>query len=95
MFWFYPIISIAAASLIGGVVVLAVHHYITHKDIKERLNALHIDNAFKYKILKAKEKSVRVGIFDCEDEQIDEVEFTSDAGISSAIAKAGNEMYRL
>ena len=95
MFWFYPLIVIATAVFAGGIVAVVIYHCITHKDIKNKINELNIEGAIKYRVKQAKKHSVNVGIFNEEDEQLDEVEFTSEEGVSKSVANAGNKTYLL
>ena len=95
MFWFYPLIGIATAVFAGGVAAVVIYQRITHKEIKKTIKELAIIGALKYRIKKAKEHSVNVGIFNEDDELLDEVELTSEEGISESIANAGNKTYLL
>lgn len=96
MFWFAPFIGIASALFVGGVVAaIVINHVITHRDIKRSIKELEVDDAFKYKILKAKEHAVNVGIFDVYDNYLGETELTSDYGMSNSVKYSGDKEYML
>lgn len=88
MFWFVPFIlgglgTVAAAAIIG----VFICGLITPENIRETVEreALGVTNAFKYKILEAKGRAVRAGIFNESSELLNVVELESDTGVSTEI----------
>lgn len=87
MFWFLPLIGIASAAAIG-IIAITIYHIISHRDVREEVEEIDVDDAFKYKILEAKKHSVHVGIFDKRDNLLQEVELTSDEGVSQNVQRS-------
>jgi VCBS repeat-containing protein len=53
----------------------------------------HVDDAFKYKIQQAKKNAVDVGIFNSNNELIDNFEIQSDDGVSEEVRASVNQVY--
>lgn len=84
-------LTAAAAALIGGGVALIttaiIGEFFIKKEVKKKC-----PEAFKVLILEKKKKAVKCGIFDCDDDYLDEMEFESEKGVSSKIY-VGQEIY--
>lgn len=95
MFWFSPIISAAAAVVAASGVVVYIKHPVTLNDIKSKLMEVVFKLFMKYKfkkdlkckIMKAKEHSIPVGIFD-NNELLETVEISSPKGLSEDVLNA-------
>lgn len=94
MFWFLPIIGLAAAATIG-IIAITVYHIITHRDVRENVEEIAVDDAFKYRILEAKKHSVKVGIFDKNNNMLQQAEITSDEGVSNTVRRSIDKEYYL
>lgn len=101
-FWFTPIISAAAAVVADSGIVVYLKHPITLNDIKIKILEVvfklfakyKFENDLKFKILKAKEHSVNVGIFN-NVEQLESVEISSPQGICEEALNAGGKEFAI
>ena len=77
----------AAGYAIGYGAGLIIEGIISFLSIEDKVEnrALELDDAFKWKITKAKQNSVNVGIFDYNTNELDTLEFTSEDGVSSDV----------
>lgn len=91
MFWFSPLFAIAATVIAIG--IIAVYHVITHQDVRDAVESIAVDDAFKYKIQQAKKNAVDVGIFNSNNDLIDNFEIQSDDGVSEEVRASVNQVY--
>ncbi len=92
MFLIDDILMIAGCALVGGAIggtvggiVGYVIGSIIDDDSIKKVAANKYDDAFKLLIKQKKAKAVKVGIFDDEDDLIEDVEIKSEKGVSSSI----------
>ncbi len=89
-------VALAALTLgpIAGLAVAAVYYIkgiIDKRTVAEEVGQ-RVDNSFRAQILECKRNSVKVGIFDEEDNHIQNISLQSEAGISSEL-EPGTEIY--
>ncbi len=88
MWW--PVFGLLGG-ILGVVLILAVAFMLTEDSLAEVVKKEEPD-AFKAIIKKKKKKSVKVGIFDKEDEHLNDMEITTTKGVSRSLHK-GQEIY--
>lgn len=76
----------ALGALVGIAVVIVIHRYLTASVIREKV-AEEYPNAFTAKIKKKKKDAIDVGIFDKQNNELDEVSFKSSKGIDKSLRK--------
>lgn len=92
MFWFAPnieklVIGGVAGILAGIIISVIIDRLITPAAVREtvRQKTKGMPRAFKYKIMEAKDRAVRVGIFDSNTELLKKIEIKSDKGVAPGI----------
>ena len=79
-------LGLLAGGLLGATIFLAVDFFLSEDKLVEEVEKQYPD-AFKLLIKEKKKNAVNVGIFDEEDEHLDDVEITSTKGVSKSLRK--------
>ena len=79
-------LGLLAGGLLGATIFLAVDFFLSEDKLVEEVEKQYPD-AFKLLIKEKKKNAVNVGIFDEDDEQLDDVEITSTKGVSKSLRK--------
>ncbi len=84
-------LGLLAGGLLGATIFLAVDFFLSEDKLVEKVEEEYPD-AFKLLIKDKKKNAVNVGIFDEDDEHLDDVEITSSKGVSKSLHK-GQTIY--
>lgn len=84
-------LGLLAGGLLGATIFLAVDFFLSEDKLVEKVEEEYPD-AFKLLIKEKKKNAVNVGIFDEDDEHLDDVEITSSKGVSKSLHK-GQTIY--
>ena len=84
-------LGLLAGGLLGATIFMAVDYFISEETLVENVEEEYPD-AFKLRIKEKKKNAVKVGIFDEDDEHIDDIEITSSKGVSKSLHK-GQTIY--
>ena len=84
-------LGLLAGGLLGATIFLAVDFFLSEDKLVEEVEEQYPD-AFKLRIKEKKKNAVNVGIFDEDDEHLDDVEITSSKGVSKSLHK-GQTIY--
>ena len=84
-------LGLLAGGLLGATIFLAVDFFLSEDKLVEEVEEQYPD-AFKLLIKEKKKNAVNVGIFDEDDEHLDDVEITSTKGVSKSLRK-GKTIY--
>ena len=79
-------LGLLAGGLLGATICLAVDFFLSEDKLVEEVEEQYPD-AFKLLIKEKKKNAVNVGIFDEDDEHLDDVEITSTKGVSKSLRK--------
>lgn len=79
-------LGLLAGGLLGATIFLAVDFFLSEDKLVEEVEKEYPD-AFKLRIKEKKKNAVNVGIFDEDDEHLDDVEITSTKGVSKSLRK--------
>ncbi|MCI7427181.1 MAG: hypothetical protein SOY53_07825 [Prevotella sp.] len=79
-------LGLLAGGLLGATIFLAVDFFLSEDKLVEEVEEQYPD-AFKLRIKEKKKNAVNVGIFDEDDEHLDDVEITSTKGVSKSLRK--------
>ncbi|MCI7021232.1 MAG: hypothetical protein MR901_02305 [Prevotella sp.] len=79
-------LGLLAGGLLGATIFLAVDFFLSEDKLVEEVEKQYPD-AFKLLIKEKKKNAVNVGIFDEDDEHLDDVEITSTKGVSKSLRK--------
>lgn len=79
-------LGLLACGLLGATIFLAVDFFLSEDKLVEEVEEQYPD-AFKLLIKEKKKNAVNVGIFDEDDEHLDDVEITSTKGVSKSLRK--------
>ena len=79
-------LGLLAGGLLGATIFLAVDFFLSKDKLVEKVEEEYPD-AFKLLIKEKKKNAVNVGIFDEDDEHLDDVEITSTKGVSKSLRK--------
>ena len=79
-------LGLLAGGLLGATIFLAVDFFLSEDKLVEVVEEQYPD-AFKLLIKEKKKNAVNVGIFDEDDEHLDDVEITSTKGVSKSLRK--------
>lgn len=79
-------LGLLAGGLLGATIFLAVDFFLSEDKLVEEVEEQYPD-AFKLLIKEKKKNAVNVGIFDEDDEHLDDVEITSTKGVSKSLRK--------
>ena len=79
-------LGLLAGGLLGATIFLAVDFFLSEDKLVEEVEEQYPD-AFKLLIKEKKKNAVNVGIFDEDDEHLDDVEITSTKGVSKNLRK--------
>ena len=79
-------LGLLAGGLLGATIFLAVDFFLSEDKLVEEVEVQYPD-AFKLLIKEKKKNAVNVGIFDEDDEHLDDVEITSTKGVSKSLRK--------
>ena len=79
-------LGLLAGGLLGATIFLTVDYSISKETLVENVEDEYPD-AFKLLIKEKKKNAVNVGIFDEDDEHLDDVEITSTKGVSKSLRK--------
>lgn len=79
-------LGLLAGGLLGATIFLAVDFFLSEDKLVEKVEEKYPD-AFKLLIKEKKKNAVNVGIFDEDDEHLDDVEITSTKGVSKSLRK--------
>ena len=85
------ILGLLAGGLLGATIFLTVDYFISKTTLVENVGDEY-PNAFKILIKEKKKNAVNVGIFDKNNEHLDDVEITSSKGVSNSLRK-GQTIY--
>lgn len=80
------VLGLLAGGLLGATIFLAVDFFLSEDKLVEEVEKQYPD-AFKLLIKEKKKNAVNVGIFDEDDEHLDDVEITSTKGVSKSLRK--------
>ena len=84
-------LGLLAGGLLGATIFLAVDYFISEETLVENVEEEYPD-AFKLLIKEKKKNAVNVGIFDEDNEHLDDMEITSSKGVSKSLHK-GQTIY--
>lgn len=84
-------LGLLAGGLLGATIFMAVDYFISEETLVENVEEEYPD-AFKLLIKEKKKNAVNVGIFDEDNEHLDDVEITSSKGVSKSLHK-GQTIY--
>lgn len=84
-------LGLLAGGLLGATIFLAVDFFLSEDKLVEKVEEEYPD-AFKLLIKEKKKNAVNVGIFDEDNEHLDDVEITSSKGVSKSLHK-GQTIY--
>lgn len=79
-------LGLLAGGLLGATIFLTVDFFLSEDKLVEEVEEQYPD-AFKLLIKEKKKNAVNVGIFDEDDEHLDDVEITSTKGVSKSLRK--------
>lgn len=79
-------LGLLAGGLIGATIFMAVDFFLSEDKLVEEVEEQYPD-AFKLLIKEKKKNAVNVGIFDEDNEHLDDVEITSTKGVSKSLRK--------
>lgn len=79
-------LGLLAGGLLGATIFLAVDFFLSEDKLVEEVEEQYPD-AFKLLIKEKKKNAVNVGIFDEDNEHLDDVEITSTKGVSKNLRK--------
>ena len=79
-------LGLLAGGLLGATIFLAVDFFLSEDKLVEEVEEQYPD-AFKLLIKEKKKNAVNVGIFDEDNEHLDDVEITSTKGVSKSLRK--------
>ena len=79
-------LGLLAGGLLGATIFMAVDFFLSEDKLVEEVEEQYPD-AFKLLIKEKKKNAVNVGIFDEDDEHLDDVEITSTKGVSKSLRK--------
>ena len=79
-------LGLLAGGLLGATIFMAVDYFLSEDKLVEEVEEQYPD-AFKLLITEKKKNAVNVGIFDEDDEHLDDVEITSTKGVSKSLRK--------
>ena len=79
-------LGLLAGGLLGATIFMAVDFFLSKDKLVEKVEEEYPD-AFKLLIKEKKKNAVNVGIFDEDDEHLDDVEITSTKGVSKSLRK--------
>ena len=79
-------LGLLAGGLLGATIFMAVDYFISEETLVEKVEEEYPD-AFKLLIKEKKKNAVNVGIFDEDNEHLDDVEITSTKGVSKSLRK--------
>ena len=79
-------LGLLAGGLLGATIFLTVDYFISKETLVENDEDEYPD-AFKLLIKEKKKNAVNVGIFDKDNEHLDDVEITSSKGVSKSLRK--------
>lgn len=84
-------LGLLAGGLLGATIFMAVDYFISEETLVENVEKEYPD-AFKLLIKEKKKNAVNVGIFDEDNEHLDDMEITSSKGVSKSLHK-GQTIY--
>lgn len=84
-------LGLLAGGLLGATIFMAVDYFISEETLVENVEEEYPD-AFKLLIKEKKKNAVNVGIFDEDNEHLDDMEITSSKGVSKSLHK-GQTIY--
>lgn len=84
-------LGLLAGGLLGATIFLAVDFFLSEDKLVEKVEEEYPD-AFKLLIKEKKKNAVNVGIFDEDNEHLDDMEITSSKGVSKSLHK-GQTIY--
>lgn len=84
-------LGLLAGGLLGATIFLAVDFFLSEDKLVEEVEEQYPD-AFKLLIKEKKKNAVNVGIFDEDNEHLDDMEITSSKGVSKSLHK-GQTIY--
>ena len=84
-------LGLLAGGLLGATIFMAVDFFLSEDKLVEEVEELYPD-AFKLLIKEKKKNAVNVGIFDEDNEHLDDMEITSSKGVSKSLHK-GQTIY--
>lgn len=84
-------LGLLAGGLLGATIFMAVDYFISEETLVENVEEEYPD-AFKLRIKEKKKNAVNVGIFDEDNEHLDDMEITSSKGVSKNLHK-GQTIY--
>ena len=79
-------LGLLVGGLLGATIFMAVDFFLSKDKLVEKVEEEYPD-AFKLLIKEKKKNAVNVGIFDEDDEHLDDVEITSTKGVSKSLRK--------
>lgn len=79
-------LGLLAGGLLGATIFMAVDFFLSEDKLVEKVEEQYPD-AFKLLIKEKKKNAVNVGIFDVDNEHLDDVEITSTKGVSKSLRK--------
>ena len=79
-------LGLLAGGLLGATIFMAVDYFISEETLVENVEEEYPD-AFKLLIKEKKKNAVNVGIFDEDNEHLDDMEITSSKGVSKSLRK--------
>ena len=79
-------LGLLAGGLLGATIFMAVDFFLSEDKLVEEVEEQYPD-AFKLLIKEKKKNAVNVGIFDEDNEHLDDVEITSTKGVSKSLRK--------
>ena len=79
-------LGLLAGGLLGATIFMAVDFFLSEDKLVEEVEEEYPD-AFKLLIKEKKKNAVNVGIFDEDNEHLDDVEITSTKGVSKSLRK--------
>ena len=79
-------LGLLAGGLLGATIFMAVDFFLSEDKLVEEVEEQYPD-AFKLLIKEKKKNAVNVGIFDEDNEHLDDVEITSTKGVSKSLSK--------
>ena len=97
------VLGLLSGGILGAAILLTVDYFLTEDSLVENVEEEYPDafkllikekypDAFKLLIKEKKKNAVKVGIFDEDDEHIDDIEITSSKGVSKSLHK-GQTIY--
>lgn len=84
-------LGLLAGGLLGATIFMAVDFFLSEDKLVEEVEEQYPD-AFKLLLKEKKKNAVNVGIFDEDNEHLDDVEITSSKGVSKSLHK-GQTIY--